>query len=66
MITCVQVLTDTTVIMGSGDQDIKDSCPRCGGKVSQCHAVPSCFPLNFEHSIYKYKITKILPNFYEL
>ena len=21
--------------MGSGDSDVKDSCPRCGGKVSR-------------------------------
>ena len=28
-----QVITDTTVIMGSGDTDVKDSCPGCGGKV---------------------------------
>jgi len=27
------VITDTTIIMGSGDPDLKDSCPRCGGKV---------------------------------
>ena len=26
-------MTDTTVIMGSGDTDVKDSCPVCGGKV---------------------------------
>merc|ERR1712088_388907 len=28
-----QVITDTTIIMGSGDPENKDSCPRCGGKV---------------------------------
>ena len=28
-----QVMTDTTVIMGSGDTDVKDTCPVCGGKV---------------------------------
>jgi len=28
-----QVITDTTIIMGSGDEETKDSCPRCGGKV---------------------------------
>jgi len=27
------LITDTTIIMGSGDPDLKDSCPRCGGKV---------------------------------
>ena len=32
-----QVLTDTTIIMGSGDPDLKDSCPKCGGKVSHEH-----------------------------
>ena len=26
-------MTDTTVIMGSGDTDVKDTCPVCGGKV---------------------------------
>ena len=28
-----KVITDTTIIMGSGDPENKDSCPRCGGKV---------------------------------
>ena len=28
------LITDTTIIMGSGDPDLKDSCPRCGGKVN--------------------------------
>jgi hypothetical protein len=28
------LITDTTIIMGSGDADTKDSCPRCGGKVN--------------------------------
>ncbi len=27
------LITDTTIIMGSGDADTKDSCPKCGGKV---------------------------------
>ena len=27
------IITDTTVIMGSTDNDNKEACPKCGGKV---------------------------------
>jgi len=38
-----QLITDTTIIMGSGDEDVKDSCPRCGGKVFEAEKMTGKF-----------------------
>ena len=46
------MITDTTVILGSGDADLKDTCPVCGGKVrltlSCPHSSPLCLSQVFE------------------
>ena len=41
-------MTDTTVIMGSGDTDVKDTCPVCGGKVRG----RPCSVTQSSHSVY--------------
>ena len=37
------MITDTTIIMGSGDPETKDSCPRCGGKVFEAEKMTGKF-----------------------
>ena len=63
-----QVITDTTVIMGSGDTDVKDSCPGCGGKVFEAEKWTGKFGIYHKKcfkcfkglfiNIYVYKILK--------